>query len=149
MDARPILVLVDGMRTRDLLEEVGAVVHLSDVELVLVYVVGPAPRSSLDMVSHRPGGPRLPPHRERSISGAERGRAIEALEEAERLARSSGGSVRTLLVEGDVGHVMVELAERERAKAVVLRAAPQGIGPAARHVVEHGRCSVILVRGGH
>lgn len=145
MEARRILVLVDGIHTRELLAGLGEIVRSDGTELVLVYVVGHGPRASLDMVRRRPGGVHMPPHRERSLSTAERARAGEALEEAARLVPPAA-RVRTAVLEGEPGHAMVELAVRERAVALVVRGAPRGLGPIGRFIADHAPCAVIFVR---
>jgi nucleotide-binding universal stress UspA family protein len=145
MQARRILVLIDGIHTRELLAAVGEVLRPEDAELILVYVVGDAPRASLEMVRRRPGGLPMPPHLERSLSAAERGRADEALEEAARLAPPSS-SVRTVLLEGAAGHAVVGLASRERATAIAFHAGPRGLGPIGRFIAEHSPCTVIVIR---
>jgi nucleotide-binding universal stress UspA family protein len=141
------LVLIDGIHTRELLAELDAVLRLAGADLLLVYVRGHAPRAGLDLVRRRPGGLRMPPHREHAIGEAERHRAADALEEAERFARPLAASVRTVFVDGEPGRAVVELAERERVDLVAVRAGRSGApGPAARFILDHSRCTVVLLR---
>jgi nucleotide-binding universal stress UspA family protein len=149
MATRRILVLIDGMHTAELLAEANDVLRLRDAEVVLVYVRGRTARHGLDLVRRRPGGAPMPAHRERSIAEAEQVRGEEALAEAERLAVPLADSVRTLLVDGEAGREVVELARRERADVVALRAGARGpLGPASRFIADHASCTVLLVRGG-
>jgi nucleotide-binding universal stress UspA family protein len=146
MAERRILVLVDGIDSRELLGAVDEALRPGDAEVVLVYVVGHGPRAGLDMVRRRPGGLTMPPHLERSVSAAERQRGDEALDEAARLARPLAAIVRTVIVEGEPGHAVVELAARERATAVALRRGPHGLGPIGRFIADHSACTLVVVR---
>jgi nucleotide-binding universal stress UspA family protein len=151
---RRIAVLLDGLHTRELIDGLDSSIGLSGSELVLVYVHGVGPRASLEMVRHRPGRGGMPSEREAQISEAERSRAADALLEAETLAAGRGAMSRRIEIEGEAGHAMCELAERERADLVVVRAGgrdtppvgPRSLGPAARFIADHAPCPVLLMR---
>jgi nucleotide-binding universal stress UspA family protein len=154
MDARKIVVLIDGMHSRELLGELDDVVRVSGAELLLVYVRGRGPRSGLDLVRRRPGGLRMPPHRQQAIAEAEEVRGSEAIDEAGRIAEQLGARVRKVVVDGEAGQVVTELARREQADAVAVRAGgrdrppmgPGSLGPAARFIADHCKCTVVLLR---
>ena len=151
---RRIVVLIDGLHTHELIETLEAAVGLAGVELLLVYVQGHGPRAGLEMVRHRPGGVRMPPGRESIISDAERARAGSALSEAEELALDAGARARRVEIEGEAGHAVCELARREDADLVAVRAGgkdtppvgPRSLGPAARFIADHAPCPVLLLR---
>jgi nucleotide-binding universal stress UspA family protein len=151
-----IVVLIDGLHTEELLSGADRLVRLRDAELLLVYVRGPGPRASLDMIRRRTGGVRMPPRHERGIADAEQARAERALDEAEAIARGLATGVRRLEVDGDPGPAVCNVAVRERADMVVVRAGgrdlpsmgPRSLGPAARFIADHCPCSVLLFRAG-
>jgi nucleotide-binding universal stress UspA family protein len=149
------LVLVDGFNTQELLESLGRLLQLRDAELLLVYVRGPGPRRGLDLVQMRPGGQRVPPHRERDMADAELDRGATALAEAVTMARRVAAAVQSRQIHGEPGHSVCELAAWERVDVVVLRPGGGGqpigqtsLGPTARFVTDHSPCPVLLLRGG-
>jgi nucleotide-binding universal stress UspA family protein len=150
-----LVLLIDGVRTHELLAELDSVCHLAESELMLLYVRGHSPRAGLELMRRRPGGLGMPPHRERGIAAAEQARAEDALDEAHRLALPLVASVRTVTREGEPGRAAVELAAREHADAIAVRVGgrdrpalgPAGLGPAARFISDHANCTVLLLRG--
>ena len=141
-----VLVLVDGFHTRQLLDALNRLLPLQDTELLLVYVQGPGPRAGLDLVKHRPGGHRLPPHREHELASAEDAGAQTALAEATELARGLATHVETKQLRGEPGHAVCELALQSHADLVAIRA-PGTLGPVSRFVTDHSPCPVVLIRG--
>jgi len=143
---RRIVLLVDGMHTAELMVALDRVCALADAELLLVYVHGPAARRGLDLVRHRPGGAPMSGHRRRAIDEAEDARGAHALDEAERIARPLCATVRRLDVRDDPGRGIVAVALREHADVIAVRAVAGHLGPAARFIADHARCSVIVLR---
>jgi nucleotide-binding universal stress UspA family protein len=149
------LVLVDGFRTAELFESLGRLLQLRDAELLLVYVRGPAPRAGLELMQHRPGGHKLPSHREHRLTEAELEGSTEALAEAERLAGQMAANVESRQARGEPGRTVCELAAAERVDVVALRASgpgrppagPASLGPTARFITDHSPCPVLLLRG--
>jgi len=149
-----VLLVVDGLHTRELLSSVSRTAPLTEAELWLVYVRGPGPRVGLDMVRHRPGGHPLPPDRERGLDEAEAARGVDALAEAQALARPIAAAVRTLQLEGELGRVVCDLAQVEGIDLIAIRAGgrdqppmgPRSLGPAARYIADHSPCPVLLIR---
>lgn len=150
-----VLALVDGFHTPELLDTLARLLRLDEVQLLLVYVQGPGPRAGLDLVRRRPGGHRLPPHRERELTEAELEGSAEALTEAAKLAHLLAGGVETMHLRGEPGRVVCEVAERERVDLIAIRAGgrdqppvgPKSLGPTARFVADHAPCPVLLLRG--
>jgi nucleotide-binding universal stress UspA family protein len=143
---RRIVLLVDGMHTAELLAALDRVCAPADAELLLVYVHGPAARRGLDLVRHRPGGAPMPGHRRRAIDEAEDARGGHALDEAERIARPLCAAVRRIDVHDDPGRGIVAVALREHADLIAVRALRGHLGPAARFIADHARCSVVVLR---
>ncbi len=151
-----VLVLVDGLHTEALIDGLASIVRIDQAELLLVYVHGPGPRAGLDLVRHRPGGHRLPPHRERELVEAELLGSASALAEAELRARALVASVKSMQLAGDPGRAVCDLAALERVDVIVIRAGgrdqppggPKSLGPTARFVTDHSPCSVLLLREG-
>lgn len=143
---RRIVLLVDGLHPTELVAELDRACGLGDAELLLVYVRGQAPRRGLDMVRHRPGGVRMPPHRARVIDEAEGALSAQALDEAERRARGLARTVTRLELEGEAGRAVVDIAARERADLIAVHAEPGHLGPAARFITDHARCGVVVLR---
>lgn len=149
-----VVVLVDGHHAGELVDVLSRTVPLGRCELLLVYVFGEGHRAGLEMVSHRPGGHHHPPERERTIDEAEEARAGDALDEVERLIGSRAAAVRKMRARGKPGQAVCELAVREAADLVVVRAGgrdrppigPHSLGPAARFITDHSPCPVLLVR---
>jgi nucleotide-binding universal stress UspA family protein len=148
------LVLIDGLHTADTLDSLARLLNLGEAELLLVYVQGPGPRAGLDLVRHRPGGHRLPPHRERELAEAEHEGAASALAEAEDRARRLALGVETIQVRGEPGRAVVDLAAHRRVDLIAVRAGggehttgPRSLGPLARFVADHSPCAVLLLRG--
>lgn len=150
-----VLALVDGFHTAELFDTLARLLRLDEVQLLLVYVQGPGPRAGLDLVRHRPGGRRLPPHRERELIEAEFEGSSDALTEAARLAHLLAGGVETMHLRGEPGRVVCEVAERQGVDLIAIRAGgrdqpragPKSLGPTARFVADHGPCPVLLLRG--
>jgi nucleotide-binding universal stress UspA family protein len=141
-----VLVLVDGFHTQQLLESLNRLLPLRETELLLVYVQGPASRAGLDLVRRRPGGHRLPPHREHEVSRAELAGADTALAEAAQLASSLASRVETKQVRGEPGHAICDLALVSHSDLIAIRA-PGSLGPVGRYVTDHSPCPVLLMRG--
>ena len=149
-----ILVLVDGLHTREVLETLAGLVRLGDAGVLLAYVRSASSRAGLEMVSRRPGHGRLPPHRRAQVIEAEEAGGAEALAEAERLARDHAASVEALQIEGDAGRAICELAARRDIDLVVVRAGgrdrppmgPASLGPTARFIADHCTSPVLLLR---
>ncbi|MGA7911539.1 MAG: universal stress protein [Candidatus Dormiibacterota bacterium] len=151
-----VLVLVDGLHTEALIDGLARIVRIDQAELLLVYVQGPGPRAGLDLVRHRPGGHRLPPHRERELVEAELLGSASALAEAELRARALFATVKSMQLAGEPGRAVCDVAARERVDVIVIRAGgrdqppvgPKSLGPTARFVTDHSPCPVLLLRGG-
>lgn len=149
-----VLLLIDGLHTKELLESLSRLVHLEGAEVVLAYVRGPGPRAGLDLVRRRPGGHRLPSHRERELLDAETTRGSVAIAEAESLARLHTSLVETIQLSGEPGRAICELAARRAADLVVVRAGgrdrppigPGSLGPTARFITDHCGGAVLLLR---
>jgi nucleotide-binding universal stress UspA family protein len=149
-----VLVLIDGLHSADMLESLARLVNLREADLLLVYVQGPGPRAGLDLVRRRPGGHKLPPHRERDVADAEQESAASALAEAEAGARDLARSVEAVQVRGEPGRAVLDLALEKRVDLIAVRAGgrdqapgPQSLGPIARFVADHSPCAVLLLRG--
>jgi nucleotide-binding universal stress UspA family protein len=151
-----VLLLVDGLHTEALIDGLASIVRIDQAELLLVYVRGPGPRAGLDLVRHRPGGHRLPPHREHELVEAELLGGASALVEAEQRASALVATVKSMQLAGEPGHAVCEVAARERVDVIVMRAqgrdqppvGPRSLGPTARFVTDHSPCPVLLLRGG-
>lgn len=149
-----VLALIDGLHTEALIDSLASIVRIDQAELLLVYVRGPGPRAGLDLVRRRPGGHRLPPHREHELAEAELSGSASALAEAELRARPLVAAVRSMQLTGEPGHAVCELAARERVDVIVMRAGgrdqppagPRSLGPTARFVADHSPCPVLLLR---
>lgn len=151
-----ILVLIDGVHTKETFDELARLVHLDGAELLLAYVRSPGQRTSLELMRRRPGGHRpLPPHRERELIEAETAGGESAVAEAEAVSRGYGSSVTTIQISGEPGRAVCELAAREHAELIVVRAGgrdrppigPGSLGPTARFITDHGPAPVLLLRG--
>jgi nucleotide-binding universal stress UspA family protein len=148
-----VLILVDALHPQELLEALERFVS-SEVDLLLVYVEGPSARAGLEMLGHRPGGARMPPHRAHGLAEAEATRATDALAEAEKLARRRMSAVEVVTASGEAGQVVCGLAARRQVDLVVVRAGgrdrppagPKSLGPAARFITDHSPCPVLLLR---
>jgi nucleotide-binding universal stress UspA family protein len=150
-----VLILVDGFHTKQLMTSLTRLVNLDHFELLLVYVQGPAPRAGLDLVRRRPGRHGLPPLRERELAQAELEESANALAEAEKLAHPLSRNVESIQVTGEPGHAVCDIASRQGAELIVMRAGgrdqprigPGSLGPTARFVADHSPCPVLLLRG--
>lgn len=150
-----ILVLINGQHTTETFGSLRRLLDLSEADLLLAYVRGPGPRAGLEMIRHRPGGRRLPPHRERELMEAEAAGGADAIAEATDLARSFTPRVEAIQLSGEPGRSICELAASRGADLVVVRAAgrdrppigPGSLGPTARFITDHSLCPVLLLRG--
>jgi nucleotide-binding universal stress UspA family protein len=150
-----VLLLIDGLHTKELLGSLAQLVRLGESELLLVYVRGPASRTSLGMVTHRPGRQEIAPHRALEVSRAEQERAAAALAEAAALAGPLAAAVDSMEKEGEAGRVVCEVATAWRADLVAVRSRgrdrPPGgkatLGPAAHYIADHAPCPVLLLHG--
>lgn len=151
-----VLILVDGFHTEELMAQLTRLLRVDHAELLLIYVQGPGQRAGLDLVRRRPGGHQLPPHRERELAQAELEGSANALAEAEKLARPLFRNVESIQVRGEPGRPVCEVASRQGANLIVIRAggrdqplvSPGSLGPTARFVADHSPCSVLLLREG-
>lgn len=149
-----ILVLINGLHTKETLESLRRLVDLSEAELLLAYVLGPEPRAGLEMIRRRPGGRRLSADRERELIEAEEEGGANAIAEAEALARLNTSSVEAIQLRGEPGRATCELAARRRAELVVVRAGgrdrppmgPASLGPTARFITDNSPSPVLLLR---
>lgn len=149
-----ILVLVDGLHTGEVLDQLAGLVRLAGAELLLTYVRSGGPRAGLDMIGRRPGHRPIAPHRRAEVMAAEEAVIGEALAEAQELARRHGCAAEPLRVEGEPGHAVCELASRRQVQLVVVRVGgrdrppfgPGSLGPVARFVTDHCASPVLLLR---
>lgn len=152
--AKRVLILVDGLHTRDLIDAVARAIGLDGAAVLLLYVHPVAARAGLEMPGRRPGGHRLPPHRLREVEEAEHQSGAEALAEAAGAVREVAVDVETTEVRGDAGKLVCDSASRWRADVVVVRAGgrdrppvgPASLGPAARFITDHAPCAVLVTR---
>ncbi|TMF36121.1 MAG: universal stress protein [Chloroflexi bacterium] len=152
--AMRVLVLINGLHTRELFDPLERLLQLDEAELLLVYVRGPGPRAGLDLVRHGPGGRPLPPRRERELADAELAGSASALAEAELRANAMVGTVKSIQLDGEPGRAVCDVAARERVDLIVIRAGgrdqppigTRSLGPVGRFVVDHSPCPVLLLR---
>jgi nucleotide-binding universal stress UspA family protein len=150
-----VLILVDGFHTEELIASLTRLLNLDLAELLLLSVQGPGPRAGLDLVRSRPGGHRLPPHRERELTQAELEGGAKVLAEAEKLAQPLSSNVESIQVRGEPGHAVCDVASQRGVNLIVMRAGgrdqprvgPGSLGPTARFVADHSPCPVLLLRG--
>jgi nucleotide-binding universal stress UspA family protein len=140
-----ILVLIDGLHTREMLAALEDLVDLRRADLILVYVRGPGPRASLELLRRRPGRHSIPPHRDRQLHEAEVTVGDDALVEAEELARATAAGVETVLANGDAGRAVCDLARARGVDLIAVRSGRQ-LGPAARFIADHAPGPVLLLR---
>ena len=144
-----VVVLIDGLHTR-----LSRLVAFDAVEMLVVYVAVTGPGEGLELMHHRPGRGPLPPHARHAIVEAQGERSEAALAEAQRLAEGLGARATKVHVEGEAGRAVCELAAKERADLVVVRAGgpdrppvgPKSLGPVARFITDHSPCPVLLLR---
>ena len=150
-----VLVLIDGMHTKEILDALARLVDLRSSELLLAYVEGPEARHGLDLVRHRPGGAGpLPYGREQELSDAEAVAAGTAMSDAEEAARAHGAAFEAIRLSGKAGEAICGLAERRHPDLVVVRAGgpdrppigPGSLGKAAKFIADHSRVPVLLLR---
>lgn len=149
-----ILVLVDGLHTREVLESLATLIRMQEAQLLLAYVRPAGPRSGLELMSRRPGHGTLPPHRREQVAEAESERGAQVLAEAEEMAARHTPSVESIQLEGEAGRATCDVAMRRKADLVVLRVGgrdrpPLGaraLGPTARYIAEHCASPVLLLR---
>jgi nucleotide-binding universal stress UspA family protein len=154
IDAVRVLVLVDGLHHREMIDTLSGLLDLRGAELLLAYVAGPAPRAGLELMTHRPGRRPLPPHREHELRMAEDLAAGDAIDEAEETARRHGAKTESIRLAGEPGRAVCEQAEHRRADLVVVHAGgrdrpptgPRSLGPTARFITDHCRTAVLLLR---
>ncbi len=144
-----------------------------DAEWLLLHVIDTGPRRVLDRLgpAHRPpppphGAPPPPrsesrgprPHgsHEDELNRAEESAGEAALKEAQEVARALGLRVATRLERGDPNRVIVQFAQQQEVDLIAIRAreregapmeGPASVGHAARFVLDHAPCDVLLVRG--
>jgi nucleotide-binding universal stress UspA family protein len=140
-----ILVLIDGLHTREMLAALERLVELRRAHLILAYVRGTGPRASLEMLRRRPGRHSSPPHLDRRLHEAEVTVGDDALAEAEAIARATTAGVETVQVAGDPGRAVCDLARTRGVDLIVVRSGPR-LGPAARFVADHAPGPVLLLR---
>lgn len=132
----------------------------SDLRLLLVYVVDEEQREGL--LGHLGGlGRRLePPERHvEAMAEAEDQAGAMSIRRARQAALAGGvepGHIEQRLVRGRPEHVIVELAEQEQCRLIVLRAkdevkvriprGPASIGHVARFIIDHAPCDVLVLR---
>jgi nucleotide-binding universal stress UspA family protein len=128
--------------------------RLETAEITLLHVVDSGPRHLVDLPRARPGRPPLPPERRRSLDAAERERAEEVLAAARDALRPDlpHAAFSSQVLAGRPEQEIVRYLDRVAANVVVLGArpgapaGPASIGHVARFVLDHARCSVLLVR---
>ncbi|HLZ94093.1 MAG TPA: universal stress protein [Candidatus Dormibacteraeota bacterium] len=151
---RRVLVLIDGLHTRALVDAITRLVGLDGAHVLLLHVQGTSARSGLELASRRPGGRGLPPQRARDLEEAELRSGAEALAEAAAAFRDQAESVETMELRGEAGRLVCDTAARWRADLIAIRAGgrdrppvgPASLGPAARFVTDHAPCAVLLIR---
>ena len=152
--AKRVLVLVDGLHARELIEAAARLVDMEGAHVLLVYVHPVGPRAGLELAGRRPGGRPLPPHRVREADEAEHASGVDALAEAAGALDGVAASVDKSDLRGDAGRLVCDSAARWRADVIVLRAGgrdrppvgPPTLGPAARFITDHAPCTVLLIR---
>ena len=130
--------------------------RLETAEITLLHVVDSGPRHLVELPRARPGRPALPPERRRSLDAAERERAEEVLAAAREALRPDlpHAAFSSQVLAGCPEQEIVRYLDRIAADVAVLGARPGGqpgpasIGHVARFVLDHTRCSVLLVRPG-
>jgi len=151
-----VVVLVDGLHSRDTLARLSRLLDLGSADLLLAYVEGPSPRAGLEMVRERPGSHPMPPHREKELREAEDHAGAEAISEAVAAAQDYGAKPEAIRLAGKPGQAVCELAEQRHADLVVVWVGgrdrppigPGSLGPAARFIADHSRAPVLLLRAG-
>jgi nucleotide-binding universal stress UspA family protein len=129
--------------------------RLSPVEeLLLLHVVDSGPRRGLVELQMRRGAPLGA--REMAISGAESAASQAALDEALAAARRLGIPARTLVERGVPEQLIVQVARQEAVEAIAIHASdglsgrphvgPASVGHAARFVLDHSPCDVLLLK---
>jgi nucleotide-binding universal stress UspA family protein len=152
--ARRVLVLIDGLHTRALLDAVSQLVGLDAAEVLLLHVQGTSGRAGLELASRRPGGRGLPPHRARDLEEAELQSGAEALAEGVAAIQDRAASVETMELRGEAGRLVCDTAAGWRADLIAVRAGgrdrppvgPASLGPTARFITDHAPCAVLLIR---
>ena len=152
-----IVVGIDGNATRDQLLALDRLLTLRRHELVLVYVHDTGVRGELEFLHERVlrrglSGPDLA-----RVEQADAARAQAIILESETAARELQAQPRTIVDAGEPGRVLVAIAADQQADLVVVaarsgglnvRAGPRSLGHAARFVVDHSPCPVLLLRSG-
>ncbi len=149
-----MVLLVDGLHTRELLDAAAEMGALRQSSLLLAYVRPHGAHAGMEMLRRRPGSPRPPAAREARIHEAEHERGVEALHEAATLAAPLAGSVDTVELDGEPGPAVCQLAVQCAADLLIVRAggrdqpgpAMRSLGPTARFIADHSPCPVLLVR---
>ena len=154
MERVKILVLVDGLHSRETFASLASLLDLRSSRVLLAYVTGPGPRAGLDLMRHGPRARPLPPHRERELREAEESAGGDAISDAEAAAREHGAETESIVLAGKPGHAVCALADQHDVDLVVVRAGgrdlpsigPGSLGPAARFIADHCRAPVLLLR---
>ena len=152
-----VLVLVDGLHSKELFSHLSQLIPLEGTEILLAFVRSSSPRAGLELIRRRPGGHHLPPERAAELSQAEVAAAADALAEAGGFAHASGASVEMMQLTGEPGRAICEVAATRHIDLVVVRAGgrdrpplgPASLGPVARFVTDHCVAPVLLLRELH
>jgi nucleotide-binding universal stress UspA family protein len=126
-------------------------------DVVLLHVVDPGPRRDLEQLTGPlRRGPMGGPAHTRAMEAAEDAAGRDALAEALVEAQQAGVSAATRFERGRAEQVIVAVAQEVNAELVAIRArerpedhplhGPLSVGHAARFVVDHAPCIVLLVR---
>lgn len=133
----------------------------AQLELLLVYVVNEEQREGvLGLLGGLGRRPAPPDERAEAMDAAEDQAGAMSLRRAYQAALDGGVAPQRItqrLVRGRPEHAIVELAEREACRLIVLRAkdevhvrvprGPASIGHVARFIIDHAPCDVLVLRG--
>ena len=132
----------------------------ANLELLLVYVVDEEQREGLlGQLGGLGRRPKLPERHVAAMAEAEDQAGATAMRRAAEAALAGGVDPRRIerrLVRGHPGEVIVALAEQAQCGLIVLRATdevkvrvprgPASIGHAARFIIDHAPCDVLVIR---
>ncbi len=153
-----ILCAIGARGGADLVRHIARGAAALGAELLLVHVIDLGPRHELE---HLPGpllrrGPHGGPERTRVMDAAEVAAGERALAEALAVAQAGGLTAQTRLERGKPEQVIVSLARETGANQIAIGArqapehhpklGPGSVGHAARFVLDHAPCDVLLVR---